>query len=280
MANVRFDRAFPEERYLRAIQEDFTVRAPRYNSGRSGEQHRQVIQTLLEYYPPRYPLLDVACGTALLSELLGRKGEGVTGLDLTDAMLQQARIANPNATFVQGRAEQLPFEDCSFSSAYSCSALVYFTDIPAVVNQIFRVLKRGAFFAYQAVTLNSYVSGVELERAIQHVLGMNRAKHIFELPHAVTHDETANRKLMNQAGFVDVDTHMIVVRDSLDVAQLERFWDATVGRNALMAKLRTLPSNEIQAIRDRWVQVMESKKNAEGVVPDVIESWYVRGWKP
>ncbi|CAN8072425.1 unnamed protein product [Agarophyton chilense] len=254
MANVRFDRAFPEERYLRAIQEDFTVRAPRYNSGRSGEQHRQVIQTLLEYYPPRYPLLDVACGTALLSELLGRKGEGVTGLDLTDAMLQQARIANPNATFVQGRAEQLPFEDCSFSSAYSCSALVYFTDIPAVVNQIFRVLKRGAFFAYQAVTLNSYVSGVELERAIQH--------------------------LMNQAGFVDVDTHMIVVRDSLDVAQLERFWDATVGRNALMAKLRTLPSNEIQAIRDRWVQVMESKKNAEGVVPDVIESWYVRGWKP
>ncbi|KAI0558526.1 methyltransferase [Gracilaria domingensis] len=280
MANISFDETFTEDEYIRAIQYDFTKRAPEYNSGLSGEQHRQTIQTLLELYPPEYPLLDVACGTGLLAEQLSRQGEGVTGLDLTEAMLQKARILSPRGTFVQGRAESLPFDDCTFACAYCCSALVYFTDIPAVVREIYRVVNHGGFFAYQAVTLDSYVNGVELERAIEQVLGPQRAKNVFQLPHAITHDEQANRKLMSDAGFVDVQTKMIVTRYSLDVAKLERFWDAVVGRNAMMGKLRTLSQEENKRIRDRWVQLIEERRDAEGLVPDIIESWYVCGRKP
>jgi ubiquinone/menaquinone biosynthesis C-methylase UbiE len=59
-------------------------------------------------------ILDVACGTGFLTRHL--PGE-VTGLDASEAMLAEARLRCPAATFVRGDALALPFGDGTFDVA-------------------------------------------------------------------------------------------------------------------------------------------------------------------
>jgi demethylmenaquinone methyltransferase/2-methoxy-6-polyprenyl-1,4-benzoquinol methylase len=69
----------------------------------------------LEALPPARTL-DVACGTGFLTRCL--PGE-VVGLDQSESMLEEARRQSPNATFVQGDALQLPFENGSFGRVFT-----------------------------------------------------------------------------------------------------------------------------------------------------------------
>ena len=70
---------------------------------------------LIAALPPKRTL-DVACGTGFLTRHL--RGE-VVGLDQSDAMLDVAREQAPNATFVQGDALDLPFDDDSFERVFT-----------------------------------------------------------------------------------------------------------------------------------------------------------------
>ena len=65
---------------------------------------------------PPARVLDVACGTGLLTRHLGA---GVTGLDQSEAMLEIARERVPQATFVRGDAFRMPFADRSFDRVFS-----------------------------------------------------------------------------------------------------------------------------------------------------------------
>ena len=60
--------------------------------------------------------LDVACGTGFLTRRL--PGE-IVGLDQSESMLDEARRQARNATFVQGDALSLPFEDGSFGRVFT-----------------------------------------------------------------------------------------------------------------------------------------------------------------
>ena len=71
----------------------------------------RVVATL----PPRRTL-DVACGTGFLTRHL--RGE-VVGLDSSRRMLARAHEQAPRATFVDGEALALPFEDKSFERVFS-----------------------------------------------------------------------------------------------------------------------------------------------------------------
>jgi demethylmenaquinone methyltransferase/2-methoxy-6-polyprenyl-1,4-benzoquinol methylase len=73
------------------------------------------LQAALEALAPARTL-DVACGTGFLTHHL--PGE-VVGLDQSEAMLEEARRQAPEATFVQGDALELPFEDASFDRVFT-----------------------------------------------------------------------------------------------------------------------------------------------------------------
>src|SRR5271169_616722 len=63
-------------------------------------------------------VLDVACGTGNLAIPAARKGARVTGVDIAENLIIQARARaaaeNLQADFRVGDAEQLPFADASF----------------------------------------------------------------------------------------------------------------------------------------------------------------------
>jgi ubiquinone/menaquinone biosynthesis C-methylase UbiE len=102
-------------------------RAPEYDewyrdAGRFAERDRpgwaQEVEALglaLAALPPAHTL-DVACGTGFLTRHL--PGE-LVGLDQSEAMLAEARRQAPDATYVQGDALSLPFEDGAFERVFT-----------------------------------------------------------------------------------------------------------------------------------------------------------------
>jgi len=87
-------------------------------AGRQRPVWREETETLtrtLEALPPARTL-DVACGTGFLTRLL--PGE-LVGLDQSEAMLEEARRQAPEATYVQGDALSLPFEDGAFERVFT-----------------------------------------------------------------------------------------------------------------------------------------------------------------
>jgi ubiquinone/menaquinone biosynthesis C-methylase UbiE len=105
----------------------YDTRAPEYDDwylgvGRFAERDRpgwdgelaELVAVVSALPPAR--TLDVACGTGFLTRHL--RG-GITGLDQSARMLAIARERVPEATFVEGDALELPFEDGSFDRVFT-----------------------------------------------------------------------------------------------------------------------------------------------------------------
>jgi ubiquinone/menaquinone biosynthesis C-methylase UbiE len=78
------------------------------------EEREQLAGVIAEL--PALSTLDVACGTGFLTKHL--RGE-VVALDQSAQMLALARTRAPNASFVQGDALSLPFEDAAFERVFT-----------------------------------------------------------------------------------------------------------------------------------------------------------------
>jgi len=79
------------------------------------EEEVEALTGALAALPPARTL-DIACGTGFLTRHL--PGE-VVGLDQSATMIDEARRQAPEATFVQGDALELPYEDGSFDRIFT-----------------------------------------------------------------------------------------------------------------------------------------------------------------
>ena len=90
-------------------------RGPFADRDRPGwDEEREELERVVASLPP-VRTLDVACGTGFLTRHL--RGD-VVGLDQSDAMLAIAGEQALRATFVQGDALDLPFEDGAFDRVF------------------------------------------------------------------------------------------------------------------------------------------------------------------
>ncbi len=87
--------------------------------------------------------LDVACGGGRLVHLAAPLVSHAAGVDIAPRMLARARARAPTAEFRLGSAQQLPFEDGSFTVAACTAALHHFPEPAAAVGEIVRVLAPG-----------------------------------------------------------------------------------------------------------------------------------------
>lgn len=101
-----------------------------------------------------HQLLDVACGTGLVAtaaqKIMG-SAETITCLDPSAGMLGVAKTKLA-ARFVQGRAEELPFEDNSFDFLTMGYALRHVTTLDEAFVEYRRVLKPGGKLLIMEVT--------------------------------------------------------------------------------------------------------------------------------
>jgi ubiquinone/menaquinone biosynthesis C-methylase UbiE len=97
---------------------------------------------------PEDTVLDVACGPGLLVCDFARVVRHATGIDLTPAMLEQARELQrqqglENVTWQQGDVLPLPYEDGEFSIVSTRFAIHHFLEPLAVLKEMRRVCRRG-----------------------------------------------------------------------------------------------------------------------------------------
>jgi len=102
---------------------------------------------------PGSRVLDVACGTGLVSRELARKNLRIIGLDQSPAMLRRGLEAVVTAGladrigFVLGQAQALPFPDEAFDALSFTYLLRYVDDPAATLRELTRVLRPGGVMA-------------------------------------------------------------------------------------------------------------------------------------
>lgn len=101
---------------------------------------------------PNDTVLDVACGPGLLACAFAKIAKHVTGIDVTPAMLDQARAEQQrngleNLTWKLGDVPPLPFTDKSFSIVTARFALHHLLDPLAVLKEMRRVCQAGGRIA-------------------------------------------------------------------------------------------------------------------------------------
>jgi ubiquinone/menaquinone biosynthesis C-methylase UbiE len=100
---------------------------------------------------PGMKVLDVACGTGNTALPEARAGADVTGLDLADNLIEQARAnaaaAGLTAKFEVGDAEALPYGDGSFDAVVTMFGAMFAPRPEVVASELKRVCKSGGLIA-------------------------------------------------------------------------------------------------------------------------------------
>lgn len=91
--------------------------------------------------------LDVCTGPGMLAEEAEKIGADVSGLDFSEEALTIARRNVPGATFHQGDAQDLPFDENSFDSVVCGFGIIHVPDPQKVLREMYRVLSPGGRIA-------------------------------------------------------------------------------------------------------------------------------------
>jgi SAM-dependent methyltransferase len=101
-------------------------------------------------------LLDVATGAGNVAIPAALGGASVTGLDLTPRLLEVAREraaeAGVEVSFVEGDAEELPFDSDSFDRVTSCFGVMFAPRQELAAGELARVARPGATIVFTAWT--------------------------------------------------------------------------------------------------------------------------------
>ena len=106
-------------------------------------------------------VIDIGCGEGRFSRLLSGLGATVTGVDLTEPLLEQARALSTGETYLLSNAEDLNgIESSTFDIAVSYIVLVDLQDYRSAINAAYRVLRPGGrFIVCNIHPMRSSVSG-------------------------------------------------------------------------------------------------------------------------
>jgi predicted N-acetyltransferase YhbS/SAM-dependent methyltransferase len=144
------------------------------------EANRLLIDTA--HVAPEDDVLDVACGPGLVACTLAEVARHVTGLDLTPAMIEQARARQQargltNLTWLVGDAVPLPFPDAAFSVVVTRYSLHHFLDPQAVLAEMVRVCQPGG----RVAVIDVFTSSPEQAEAYNRVEKLRDPSHVRAL---------------------------------------------------------------------------------------------------
>jgi ubiquinone/menaquinone biosynthesis C-methylase UbiE len=138
-----------EVKHQERILDQFTRQAVPFSTA-PAIRNQDALQRIVEMAGagPDDTVLDVACGPGLLVCAFAKVVRHATGIDLTPAMLEQARELQrqqglQNVTWQQGDVLPLPYEDGTFSIVSARFAFHHFLDPLAVLKEMRRVCQAG-----------------------------------------------------------------------------------------------------------------------------------------
>jgi len=101
--------------------------------------------------PPGRATLDLGCGEGRFARALAAEGHRVTGADVSPDLVELARAADADGTYVVADAEALPFPDSSFDLVVAFNVLSCVANLERAVSEATRVLEPGGRLCLSAV---------------------------------------------------------------------------------------------------------------------------------
>jgi ubiquinone/menaquinone biosynthesis C-methylase UbiE len=188
------------DEHQRLILEQFTRQAVPFSQM---QNHSPEVLLAASGAGPEDTVLDVACGPGLMACAFARVARHVTGIDLTPAMIEQAKVmqqadALTNLTWHVGDVQRLPFADASFSLVFTRYSFHHLLDPKAVLAEMVRVCSNGG----RIVVVDVFTSGPEQAQAYNRMEKLRDPSHV----RALALEELTG--LVTQAGMRDVRTQL------------------------------------------------------------------------
>ena len=103
-------------------------------------------------------MLELGCGSGHWTQFFVEKGFKVTGVDISEAMLDIAKQKNIDAQFMLADCANLPFANNSFCFIATITMLEFVNDIDKVIKEIYRVLKKGGYLVIGSLNADSVIA--------------------------------------------------------------------------------------------------------------------------
>ena len=132
---------------MNKVIHQFTTRAETYSASANWISDQGLIQAHIEAAGDRTSknVLELCCGTGMVGRNFAAAGWQVCGVDLTQAMAEEANRFFP---CICSPAEQVPFLDNAFDVVVLRQAFFLLDDGQKVLQQAHRVLKPGGVFVF------------------------------------------------------------------------------------------------------------------------------------
>jgi len=106
----------------------------------------KILQNTFSNRPDKISVLDLGCGTGMLSLMLVDNGFNVAGVDISFPSLAILRQRNSMVNVIQADAGSLSFPDESFDTVVCLGAWRHFMDTGKILEEVGRVLNRDGIF--------------------------------------------------------------------------------------------------------------------------------------
>ena len=154
-------------------------------------------------------VLEIACGTGIVTERLLRRlaGQGtLVATDLNDAMIAHARTRIPDDPALEWRQADgmsLPFPDRAFDAAVCEFGLMFFPDKAKGVREAFRVLRPGGLYLFNVWDRIERHPVARITHETLRAFFPQDPPQFYQTPFGL-HDTAVVRGFLDGAGFVDV----------------------------------------------------------------------------
>ena len=140
---------------LNNITRMYDTVAKEYSKAFSGEHEkkpkdREILRRFSREIGNKKPVWDIGCGPGHTTKYLKNLGIEISGLDISDKILEQARINYPEIHFRKGNLLKLEFENDSIAGIVAFYAIVHFTEkqVGIAFREVFRILKPKGIFLF------------------------------------------------------------------------------------------------------------------------------------
>jgi ubiquinone/menaquinone biosynthesis C-methylase UbiE len=135
-------------KHNKVVREEFSKQASRFGDKGLTLSSQEILAWIVDSLPldKEFRVLDVAAGTGHLSRIIAPYVGEVTAIDITPEMLAYARKETAgrnltNISFVEGSAEQLPYQAGCFDLVVSRLAIHHFENPIVQLREMVRVCK-------------------------------------------------------------------------------------------------------------------------------------------